>query len=325
MRGPYQIRQKIDHYEIRAYLGKSQGCRLYLAQDWRTYHQVILKLPDDTVVGDRPIFERLQREIEMRASLNHPSLQRTLNQGEKQQEVYLVLEYLPGVTLRTLMLKASATDLVTEEIVRIIIAVCDALAYLHTNGVIHRDIKPEHILLLSTGEVKLTGLGIAQWLKTRRRNWSKVLSPLGTPGYLAPELWWGDAGSEQSDIYAVGVVLYELLSGRMPFAPPPAAPFIMPQLAHDPPALLQTHRVVSPALATVVMRTIRRDPTNRYATMHDLLDDLKHLDQVSPVPYQPARAKRGGSYRALLFIVLMALIVLCGLIVLGVIAQAFHV
>jgi serine/threonine protein kinase len=278
-------------------------------------------VPDDTVVGDRPVFEHLQREIEMRACLNHPSLQRTLNQREKRQELYLVLEYLPGVTLRTLMLKAGTADLATEEIVRIIIAVCDALAYLHTSGVIHRDIKPEHILLLSTGEVKPTGLGIAEWLKTRRRNWMKVLSPLGTPGYLAPELWWGEAGSEQSDIYAVGVVLYELLRGQMPFAPSPAAPFIMPQLSHDPPDIREAQRAVSPALATVVMRTIRRDPASRYASMQALVDDLKHLDQVSPVAYHPARVKGGGSYRGLLFLVLLALIVLFGLIAFGIIAQ----
>jgi serine/threonine protein kinase len=184
------------------------------------------------------------------------------------------------------------------EVWRILLQVCAALVYAHAHGVIHRDIKPENIMLLETGEVKLLDFGIALLLEKERgflrrgRSWL-----LGTPDYMAPERWRGEAGSVQSDIYAVGVVLYELLCGRTPFQEIEGFTIVNQHISYDPPDILHFNPRLSTTLGTVVMRTIRRDAQKRYASMQELLDDLCHLNNVIPVAYLPDPPLLGGRYR----------------------------
>src|SRR5258706_12634544 len=192
--------------------------QVYLAQDEQTGAAVVLKFPLDDLVGGTAIYQRYLREAEIGERLDHPGVLRHVNQGEQRSTAYLVLEYLDGRTLRTVMHDYAPALLSQAEVRRILLQVCAALVYAHAHGVIHRDIKPENIMLLETGEVKLLDFGIALLLEKERgflrrdRSWL-----LGTPDYMAPERWRGEAGSVRSDIYAVGVVLYELLCGRTPF------------------------------------------------------------------------------------------------------------
>ena len=189
--------------------------------------------------------------------------------------------------------------------------VCAALVYVHEHGVIHRDIKPENIMILETGEVKLLDFGIAVLLE-KERGFRLVdrSSPIGTPDYMAPELWQGERGSAQSDVYAVGVVLYELLCGRTPFQAEDGFSIVNQHISYDPPSILLFNPALPASLATVVMRAIRRDPQKRYASMQALLHDLRHLDQVKPVEYHPDAPLLGGRYRQAF---LIALLITCDL------------
>lgn len=326
----YQPGQRIDHYEIISLLGQGGASRVYLAQDTHVPQEVVLKFPTDDLVGGAEIFKRHRREAEIGRHLAHPSIQRHLNQDEHRQGEYLVLEYLQGRTLRTVM-KDFAQDadkqtclLPTAEVLRIMRQVCEALVYTHEHGVLHSDIKPENILVLDNGEVKIFDFGIAILKGERRGIWRSFSSPIGTPDYMAPERLWGEQGSVQSDVYAVGVVLYELLCGRTPFEEHDGFDFVTEHFSHDPPGILAFNPALSPALATVVMRAIRRDLGRRYASMQDLLHDLSHLDDVTPVDYVSDPPKVGGRYRQAIRITLVVLIVCLCIVAFGVLAQYAH-
>jgi len=320
----YQPGQRIDHYEIIRLLGRGGASRVYLAQDRHALQQVILKFPDDEVIGGAAVFERYKREAEIGNRLSHPNIQRHLNRGEERSKDYLVLEYLRGRTLRAAMKEYAPELLLTTEVIRILLHICAALTYAHEHGVIHRDIKPENIMLLENGEVKLLDFGIAVLQGEHRARWQGFSSLVGTPDYMAPELWSGAPGSAQSDIYAVGVVLYELLCGRTPFEEHDGFALITRHISHDTPEILEFNPALSPALATVAMRAVRRDPGKRYASVRDMLHDLGHLDEVTAVKYIPDPPKIGGRYRQVIRIALIVLIVCLAIIAFGVLAQLAH-
>ena len=321
----YQIGQHIDHYEIIGLLGQGGASHVYLVRDRRSQQEVVLKFPLDDVIGGRAIFERYRREAEIGQLLAHPALQEHVNRGEQRSADYLVLVHLHGRTLRAVMHGQAPSLLPQDEALRIVIQVCKALVYVHAHGVIHRDIKPENIMLVETGEVKLLDFGIALLLEKERgflkrdRSWL-----LGTPDYMAPERWRGQAGLVQSDIYAVGVVLYELLCGRTPFQEIEGFTIVNQHISYDPPDILHFNPRLSTTLGTVVMRTIRRDAQKRYASMQELLDDLCHLNNVIPVEYLPDPPLLGGRYRQSLLISLLVLVVCLMIVAFGVLAQWAH-
>jgi eukaryotic-like serine/threonine-protein kinase len=320
----YQPGQRIDHYEITRLLGQGGANCVYLAQDRSMLQEVVLKFPHDDVIGGAAVFARYQREAEIGRRLNHPHIQRHLNRGEERSTEYLVLEYQRGRTLRAAMKKHAPALLPTGEVLHILLQVGEALAYAHGHGVIHRDIKPENIMVLENGEVRLLDFGIAVLEGERRAWWQGFSSPVGTPDYMAPELWSGTPGSVQSDIYAVGVVLYELLCGRTPFEEHDGFALVTRHIAHDPPEILEFNPAISPALATVAMRAVRRDLDKRYASMQDLVHDLVHLDEVRAVNYIPDPPKIGGRYRQVIRIALIVLIVCLAIIAFGMFAQFAH-
>ena len=320
----YQPGQRIDHYEIIRLLGRGGASRVYLAQDRRVLQEVVLKFPHDDVIGGAAVFARYQREAEIGRRLNHPRIQRHLNRGEERSTEYLVLEYLPGRTLRAVMKEYAPELLPTGEVLHILLQIGEALAYAHEHGVIHRDIKPENIMLLENGNIKVCDFGIALLAEERRLRWRGFSSPIGTPDYMAPELLWREPGSVQSDIYAVGVVLYELLCRRTPFEEHDGFELITRHISHDPPGILEFNPAISPALATVAMRAVRRDPGKRYGCMQDLLHDLGHLDEVRAVNYIPDPPKIGGRYRQVIRIALIVLVVCLCIIAFGMLAQFAH-
>ncbi len=320
----YQPGQRIDHYEVIRVLGWGGASHVYLARDWSSLQEVVLKFPNDDVIGGAAVFERYKREAEIGNLLNHPLIQRHVNRGEKRREEYLVLEYLRGRTLREVLQGYAPALMPTIEILPIVLQVCEALAYAHKHGVIHRDIKPENIMLLDNGEIKLLDFGIALLVGERHVTWGGFSSPIGTPDYMAPERLRGERSSVQSDIYAVGVVLYELLCGRTPFEEGDGFVLISQHISHDPPGILEFNPVLSLTLATVVMRAIRRDPEKRYACMQDLFYDLGHLDDVTPVTYLPDPPRIGGRYRQAIRIALIILIVCLGIVAFGMLAQFAH-
>jgi len=324
IQSPYQSGSLIDHYQIICKLGGGFASQVFLAQDLHAQQEVVLKIPKDDVVGGAAIFKRYQREAEIGKQLSHPNLQRHLNQDEQRSKEYLVLEYLPGQTVRAMLLERDLALLPEAEVRRILLQVCEALVYTHKMGVIHRDVKPENILLTPDGDVKLLDFGIALLATDRQNAFRSFSSPIGTPDYMSPERLQGNDGDERSDVYAVGIVLYELLCGRLPFGNLDGFPLTSQQLSDDPPGILAFNPSLSPALATVVMRAIRREPGKRYTSMRELYFDLGHLDEVIPIDYLPDRPRLSGRYWPIIRIVLVILLVCLAVVAFGIFAQAMH-
>ncbi len=320
----YRPGQTIDHYALLSILGQGTASSVYLALDMDTGQEVVLKFPQDDVIGGKAIFERYQREAQIGKLLCHPSIIQHLNQGEERQANYLVLEYLQGHTLRVLMAKQAPMLLLPDDAIALLIPVCEALVYAHQHRVIHQDMKPDNIMLLENGEVKVLDFGIAQ-IKGERASILPGFSPLiGTPDYMAPERLQGKRGSEITDIYAIGVVLYELLCGRTPFQEQDGFAFVGEHISHDPPDILNFNPSLSPMLATIVMRAIRRDADKRYEHLEDMLHDLQHVSTITPLHYIPDAPTFGGRYRQVIFLSLLIVVLILVLVLFGVLAQFVH-
>jgi serine/threonine protein kinase len=315
---------QIDHYEVIRMLGHGGMSRVYLAHDLHTQRKVVLKFPNDDIIGDVAVFERYRREAEIGSRLNHPHIQHLLNVDEQRSDQYLVVEYIEGQTLRKLLEEREGEPLSPDEALRITMQVCDALAYCHEHGVYHRDIKPENIMLQPDGNVKIIDFGVALLEGARRVTWRGLSGTVGTPDYMSPEQLRGERGTASSDIYAAGMMLYEMLCGHTPFDGENVFAIMNQHVSHDPPSILQYKPDLSPALATVVMHAIRRDPEKRYKSVRDLLTDLSHLEEVRPEPYQPDEPSLNRNGRTALTATLIIIAILLAIIAFGILAQNLH-
>ena len=316
--------ERIDHYEIIRLLGHGGMNYVYLAYDTLHQQKVVLKFPNDDLFGDIAVFERYKREAEVGKRLNHPHIQRLLNTDEDRCDHYLVVEYIQGRTLRAVLEEYAPNPLPVSEAIRIILQICDALEYAHAHGVFHRDIKPENIMILDNGDIKIIDFGVALLEGARRVTWRGLSSTVGTPDYMAPEQLKGERGTASSDIYATGAVLYEMLCGRVPFEGENVFAIMNQHVSQDPPSILQFNPTLSPALATVVMRAIRRDPDKRYHSMKDLLYDLRNLDKVTPVQYKPESSQAHPMQQRVIFATLLIISICLAIIALGFLVQYVH-
>jgi len=320
----YALGALIDHYEIIRMLGHGGMNCVYLARDIDNQRQVVLKFPNDDLFGNVAVFERYKREAEIGNRLHHPHIQHLLNVDEKRSDHYLVMEYIEGRTLRTLLEERAFKPLSPSEAVQIAIQMCDALAYCHEHGVFHRDIKPENSMILDDGTIKIIDFGVALLEGARRVTWRGLSGTVGTPDYMSPEQLRGERGTASSDIYAVGAMLYEMLCGHTPFEGENVFAVMNQHVSQDPPSILQCSPHLSPALATVVMRAIRRTPEKRYKTMQAMLDDLCNLNKVTPVPYIPENPQSDALPRQVLLGVLITIALLLAIIAVGIVAQLVH-
>ena len=315
---------RVDHYEIVRKLGHGGMSHVYLARDIRTQQKVVLKFPNEDLLGSIAVFERYKRESEIGSRLHHPSIQRLLNAGEASSDNYLVFEYIQGRTLREALEDRALEPFPPSEAVRITLLICDALAYCHENGVFHRDMKPENVMLLDDGNIKIIDFGIALLEGARRVTWRGLSGTMGTPDYMSPEQLRGERGTASSDIYGVGIMLYEMLCGHTPFEGENVFAIMNQHVSQDPPSILDCNSDLNPALATVVMHAIRRDPEKRYKQMRDMLHDLRNLEEVQPVPYEPDQPGP-SKIRQEIVLALLITIALCLLIIVfGFLVQFLH-
>jgi len=320
----YTAGTQVDHYEIIRLLGHGGMNRVYLARDVSNGQTVVLKFPNDDLIGNVAVFERYKREAEIGNRLHHPHIQHLLNTDEKRSEDYLVVEYIKGQTLRTLLEEYAPNPLPVAEAIRITLQICDALVYCHEHGIFHRDIKPENIMIQDDGNITIIDFGIALLEGARRVTWRGLSGTMGTPDYMSPEQLKGERGTASSDIYAVGVMLYEMLCGHTPFEGENIFAIMNQHVSQDPPSILLTNPQLSPALATVVMRAIRRDQTKRYQLMSDLLYDLRNLEEVKPVPYEPEAPRLNQSGRTVIIATLIIIAICLLIIALGFLVQFVH-
>ncbi len=238
----------------------------YLATDARSGKHVLLKLPAPEVLGNVAAHERFAREGEALRRLNHPSVQRWMESGRAGLRPYVALQYVDGTPLRDVL--RARRRLPPIEACGIARALAEALAYCHAHGVVHRDVKPENVIVTPTGKPVLIDFGSVLLEGAKRLTFSGFSGELGTPEYMAPEQVQGKRGDARTDIYALGTLFYELLTGQPPFPAKSGegAVHVMRRHLEDTPPP-PTVPGLSPALTGVLARALRRDPDERFQTM----------------------------------------------------------
>ena len=267
---------KIDSYRIDAPVARSGMASIFRATDLRNNRVVALKIPHPDMEADPLLSDRFQRESGIGEKLDHPRVMRVYG-GEERSRVYMVMEWCEGRLLRSIM---DEGRLPQDRAIRIAIAVLDALDYIHGKGVVHRDLKPENIMVDADDNIKLIDFGIATDMAARRLTYANFTATLGTPNYISPEQVKGKRGDGRSDIYSMGVILYEMLSGKLPFHGPSPLAAMNDRLLNHPVPPSVADPSISPQLQEVLYRALERDPRNRYAAAHEFARDLEHLDEV---------------------------------------------
>ena len=275
---------RIDHFEIEELLGQGAYAETYRAKDTETGTVVVLKSPNPLLFADPGLHQRYQRETAIARHLDHPGVQRSLDRGASRTEPYLVLEYVDGVNLRKRMRSFDGPIPVTTAL-RWGTELAETLRYLHDEGITHRDLKPENVLVAADGHLKVADFGTALLEGARRLTWRHLSESLGTPDYMSPEQIQGNRGDARSDIYAWGVLMYELLTGRVPFGGDNWLAAMAGHLRNDPVPIRTLRPEVTPALEAVVLRAMRRYPERRYQSADGLLADLARLDTLDPTTF----------------------------------------
>jgi len=267
---------QIDSYRIDGTVARSGMASVYRATDLRDNRVVALKIPHPDLEADPILFDRFKREAGIGERLNHPKVMRVYG-GDHHSRVYMVMEWVDGELLRNILAQGRIPQ---DRAIRIAIGVLEALEYIHANGVVHRDLKPENIMVDDQDNIKLIDFGIAGDAAARRLTYANFTAALGTPDYISPEQVKGKRGDGRSDIYSLGVILYEMLTGKLPFLGSTPLENMNQRLLNHPVPPRVADPSISPQLQEVLYRAMERDPRNRYAKAHDFAWDLVHLDQV---------------------------------------------
>lgn len=308
----------LDHYRIEKLVARSGMASIYKATDMRSGHPVAIKIPHPEMEADVVLFERFQREAEIGQKLDHPGVMKVYG-DERRSGLYMVMEWLDGTLLRHLLRERKQFP--PERAVKMAVEILDALDYIHHNGVVHRDMKPENIMVDKDDHIKLIDFGIAGKEGSRRLTFAKLSQVMGTPDYISPEQVKGKRGDGRSDIYAAGVMLYEMLSGKTPFSGPNPFAIMNDRLLNNPVPPREANPEISPQLQEVIYRALEREPANRYSTASEFAWDLEHLDQVGVedrTELHDWKKRKTPLARQILFYVAMALIpiVIFGLLLL---------
>jgi eukaryotic-like serine/threonine-protein kinase len=266
----------IDSFRIDGPVAKSGMASIFRATDTRDGRIVALKIPHPDMEADPILSDRFKREADIGERLNHPNVMRVFG-GEKHSRIYMVMEWCPGRLLRQIL---DEGRLPQDRAIRIAIEILKALDYIHTSGVVHRDLKPENIMVDENDHIKLIDFGIAGDTASRRLTYANFTTMLGTPNYIAPEQVKGKRGDGRTDLYSMGVILYEMLTGKLPFTGPTPLAAMNDRLLNHPVPPRVADPSVSPQLQEIIYRALERDPKNRYATAQEFIRDLEHPDQV---------------------------------------------
>lgn len=255
-----------QRYKLEEFIGKGGMALVFRATDLRTGHNVAVKILRPEFNNDKEFLERFQREALAASKVSHHNIVNLLDVGEEEGCRYLVMEYMRGRTLKEII--AEKGRLPESVAAQIAIRILSALQHAHNNGIIHRDIKPQNILVNSEGHIKVADFGIARVAGSKTL--SKGDSVMGSVHYFSPEQARGDNVTYASDIYSVGVVMYEMLTGRVPFDGDTAVNIAMQHISAQPKPPSLVADGISPAMEQVVLIAMSKEPRNRYSDAADM-------------------------------------------------------
>ena len=275
-------------YLVERRIGSGGMADVYLARDESLGRNVAIKVLADRYARDDAYAERFRREASAAAGLSHPNIVGVYDRGQADGSSYIAMEYLNGPTLKDEI--ARRAPLPEADAVNWAVQALDALEYAHRQGVVHRDIKPHNMVLTDEGRLKVTDFGIARAANTQQM--TEVGSIVGTAQYLSPEQARGLDVGPQSDLYSMGIVLYEMLTGELPFTGDSAVEIAMKQVSDPPPPIHDRNRLVSPELEQIVMRALAKDPAVRHRSARQMADELRSVTRGGPLSADTRQATR---------------------------------
>lgn len=264
-----------DRYELGDILGFGGMSEVHLARDLRLHRDVAVKVLRADLARDPSFYLRFRREAQNAAALNHPAIVAVYDTGEAETPTgplpYIVMEYVDGVTLRDIV--HTEGPMPSKRAIEVIADACQALNFSHQHGIIHRDVKPANIMISKAGAVKVMDFGIARALADSH-SVTQTAAVIGTAQYLSPEQARGDSVDARSDVYSLGCVLYEILTGEPPFVGDSPVAVAYQHVREDPVAPSERHKGISPDLDAVVLKALTKNPDNRYQTAAEMRADL---------------------------------------------------
>ncbi len=283
-----------ERYKLVDYLGQGGMSLVYRAIDIRTGHNVAVKILKSEYNNDSEFLERFQREAHAAGRMSHHNIVNLLDVGTEGEFRYLVLEYISGNTLKDIIKEKGALNPNTA--IQITIRILSALQHAHDNGIVHRDIKPQNVLVNTNGHIKVADFGIARITNTKTI--SKGDMVIGSVHYSSPEQARGNVVEATSDIYSTGVVLYEMLTGRVPFIGDNPVTVAMQQVNAAPPPIRELNPDIPPAIASVVMKALEKFPQKRFQSAREMADALLRAKEGIPVEKSPDVPAKNGSGKA---------------------------
>lgn len=266
-------------YEVVGELGRGGMGVVYRAKDADLGREVAVKVLSDALANETAVVERFKREARSMAALNHPNIVQVHFIGEDDGKPFIVMEFVPGESLKEIIKREAPLEL--GRALNIVGQTASGLAAAHDSNVVHRDVKPANLMITPTKQVKVADFGIA-FAKELGDKLTTTGQFVGTPGYLSPEVCLGETVDQRSDLFSLGIVLYEMLTGRIPFSDVSPLGMMLEVVQSDVPDVREINQKVDEETSRILQRMIEKDPNARYQNCGEVLDDLERHPNYSP-------------------------------------------
>lgn len=298
---------QLDHYRIDALVAPGSHASIFRAVDLKDGAVVAIKVPHAELELDPVFHERFRREQQIGQKLSHPRVMKVLP-SEHHSRDYIVMEWINGCSLREILTKCRLPQ---DRATHIAIGICDAVAYINSHGVIHRDLRPEHIFVDANDHIKLINFGLASQVAAKRITFVSLARELRTVSYASIEEIRGQNCDARSDVYSIGVMLYEMLTGRLPFENNYLLTHMNDRVLKAPTPPRKLEPSITPQMQQIVLRAMDQTPRYRYASAHDMAQDLAHMQDVvveeNDVSHRSYRTTAAWNKNLLFYVVLAAI------------------